>query len=284
MRFGHFSGFRTWLATLLLVAAGHAAASADRPLVFGVFPKMTAKQTVETYRPLANALERHLQRRIVVYSARDFRTFVERTRQGEYDMLLTAPHLAWLARQDAGYRPLLKYVRPTHGLLVVKQASRFQTPDELRGRTIATADTIAVTVLAVQAEMAVKGLRQDTDYRAVDAGTHFNAAMQVFNGHVDAAMLGLHPYLLLPPEVRQQLRVLAKTPPLSSLMYLTHPRLRDREATAIRQALLDFAASPEGAAFMQHGGYGGFAAVDGSELRAFRPYALRVQEILRASR
>ena len=275
VRLGRFSGFRTWLATLLLAAAGHAAASADRPLVFGVFPNMTAKQTVEIYRPLANALERHLQRRIVVYSARDFKTFVERTRQGEYDMLLTAPHLAWLARQDAGYRPLLKYVRPTQGLLVVKQASQFQTPDELRGRTIATADAIAVAVLAVQAEMAAEGLRHDTDYRTVDAGTHFNAAMQVLNGRADAAMLGMHPYLLLPPEVRQQLRVLAKTPPLSSLMYLTHPRLRDREATAIRQALLDFAATPEGAAFMQHGGYGGFAAVDGSELRAFRPYALR---------
>lgn len=284
MRSSHFSGFRTWLAALLLVAAGHAAASADRPLVFGVFPNMTAKQTVEIYRPLASALERRLQRRIAVYSARNFKTFVERTRQGEYDMLLTAPHLAWLARQDAGYRPLLKYVRPTQGLLVVKEASRFQAPDELRGRTIATADAIAVAVLAVQAEMAAGGLRHDTDYRTVDAGTHFNAAMQVLNGRADAAMLGMHPYLLLPPEVRQQLRVLTQTPPLSSLMYLTHPRLRDREATAIRQALLDFAATPEGAAFMQHGGYGGFAAVDGSELRAFRPYALRAQEILRASR
>lgn len=284
MRPGDFSALRAWLFTLLLATVGHAAANADRPLIFGVFPNMTAKQTVEIYRPLANALERHLQRRIVVYSARDFKTFVERTRQGEYDLLLTAPHLAWLARQNAGYRPLLKYVRPTQGLLVVKKASQFQAPDELRGRTIATADAIAVAVLAVQAEMAAEGLRHDTDYHSVDAGTHFNAAMQVLNGRADAAMLGMHPYLLLPPEVRRQLRVLTKTPPLSSLMYLTHPRLRDREATAIRQALLDFATTPEGAAFMQHGGYGGFVAVDGSELRAFRPYALRAQEILRATR
>ena len=31
---------------------------------------------------------------------------------------------------------------------------------------------------------------------------------------------------------------------------------------------------------MQNGGYGGFSQVDGSELRAFRPYALQAQEIL----
>ena len=91
--------FRAFLLaglTLLLSVAMRPAACADKPLVFGVFPNMTAKQIVETYQPLATALEKKLQRRVIVYSARDFRTFVERTRKGEYDILLTAPHLAWL--------------------------------------------------------------------------------------------------------------------------------------------------------------------------------------------
>lgn len=266
---------------LLLGAAVRPSAGADKPLVFGVFPNMTARQIIETYRPLAGAMEKRLQRRVVVYSARDFRTFVERTRRGQYDILLTAPHLAWLARQDAGYRPLLKYAHPTHGLLVVRTASPFHAPQALRGHTIATADAMAVTVLAMQAELAASGLRYGIDYRTTDAGTHFNAVIQVLNGRADAAMLGMHPYLLLPPDQRRQLRVLAETPSVSSLMVLTHPRLRDPDAMAIRRALLDFAATPEGVAFMQRGGYGGFAAVDGSELRAFRPYALQAQDMLR---
>jgi len=269
------------LGLLLLIAGGRPAASDDKPLVLGVFPSMTAKQTVEIYRPLASALEKHLRRSVVVYSARDFTTFVARTRQGEYDILLTAPHLAWLARQDTGYRPLLKYAQPVRGLLVVRSDSPFDEPDKLRGRTIAMADPIALAVLAIQAELAAHGLTHGIDYRTTDSGTHTNAVLQVINGRVDAAVLGLHPYNLTPPELRQQLRVLAETPALSSLMYLTHPRLRDTEAQAIRNALLRFAATPEGQAFMQRGGYGGFADVDGSELRAFRPYALQAQELLR---
>jgi phosphonate transport system substrate-binding protein len=129
--------------------------------------------------------------------------------------------------------------------------------------------------------LAAHGLTHGIDYRTTDSGTHTNAVLQVINGRVDAAVLGLHPYNLTPPELRQQLRVLAETPALSSLMYLTHPRLRDTEAQAIRNALLRFAATPDGQAFMQRGGYGGFADVDGSELRAFRPYALQAQELLR---
>jgi len=269
---------------LALSLIAHAQASpADAPLIFGVFPNMTAKQTLEIYEPLAKQMEKHLRRRVIIYTARDFKTFVERTRQGDYDILLTAPHLAWLARQDAGYRPLLKYSLPTRGLLVVKSTSPYRTPDDLRGRDIATPDPLAVVTLAVQAELAAHGLRRNVDYQTMDYGSHLNAAMQVINGRSAAAMLGLHPFLLLPPEVRQQLQVLIESAPLSSLMYLTHPRLRDREANAIRRALLDFAATPEGKDFMRHGGYGGFTAVDGSELRAFRPYALQTEEMMQVA-
>ena len=88
----------------------------------------------------------------------------------------------------------------------------------------------------------------------------------------------------MPPELRRQLRVVVETAPLSSLMYLTHPRLRDAEVQAVRKSLLEFAATPEGQAFMQRGGYGAFTRVDGSELQAFRPYALQVQAMLRKSR
>lgn len=275
--------FALWLC--LLSAAIHLSShAADRPLIFGVFPHLTARQTVEIYRPLADAMEKRLQRRVLIYSARDYMTFVARTREGEYDILLTAPHLAWLARQETGYRPLLKYSQPAHGLLVVKAGSPFKSPGDLRGRTIATADAIAVAVLALQADLAVHGLQHNSDYRTVDSGTHTNTMMQVIKGHTDAAIVGSHPYKLSSDDTRRQLRIMIESPPLSSLMYLTHPRLRDHEAQAIYKALIDFEATNEGRAFMLRGGYGGFSTVGTSELHAFRPYALQAQEMLRETR
>ncbi len=253
------------------------------PLVLGIFPNTTAKQIVETYRPLANALEITLQRRVEIYSAPNFKSFVDRTRQGEYDLLLTAPHFAWLARQDAGYRPLLKYAEPVRGLLVVKSGSSYRAVDALRGRTIAIADPLAVIVLALQAELTQSGLNNGRDYRLLHAGTHVNAAMQVAKGSADGAMVGLLPYTLFPPELRSQLHVLLETPPLSSLTYLTHPRIREADVLAIRKGLLAFAATAEGQAFLKKGGFGGFNALDGNELNAFRPYALQTQKMLQGT-
>ena len=280
----NFKRFVTPGLLLLLTFGTPPALSADKSLVLGVFPHLTARQIIETYRPLTEMLEKHLQRPVVIYSAPDFKAFAARAGQGEYDILLTAPHLAWLARQEAGYRPLLKYAEPVRGLLVVKSASPFEKPAHLRGRTIAVADSIAVVTLALQADLAAQGLGRKVDYLTIESGTHINAVMQVINGRADAAIIGLPAYNLLPPSVRRQVHILVKSAPLSSLMYLTHPRVRDAEVQAIHTALLAFGASQAGHAFMRRGGYGGYVDADGRELRFFRPYALLAQEMLRETR
>ncbi len=275
------SVFLPFLWLLLGLFVLHPAGAADAPpLILGVFPNTTAKQIVETYRPLANALQKSLQRRVEIYSAPNYKSFIERTRQGEYDLLLTAPHFAWLARQDAGYQPLLKYTQPVRGLLVVQSTSSSREVAALRGHTIAIADPLAVIVLAMQAELAEDGLTQDTDYQIINAGTHINAALQVVKGRADAAMVGQNAYAQFPPELRRQLHILLETPPLSSLTYLTHPRLRDAEVKAIRNNLLGFARTPEGQALLKQGGFGGFSPLNSNELNAFRPYALQTQKML----
>ncbi|MDP1929332.1 MAG: phosphate/phosphite/phosphonate ABC transporter substrate-binding protein [Thiobacillus sp.] len=268
-----------WLLISLLAMRPAWAIDAP-PLVLGIFPNTTAKQIVETYRPLANALEKTLRRRVEIYSAPNFKSFVARTRQGEYDLLLTAPHFAWLARQDAGYQPLLKYTQPVRGLLVVKSSSSYRDVDALRGRTIAIADPLAVVVLALQAELAEDGLKNNVDYRIINAGTHVNATLQVIKGRADVAMVGQNAYMQFPPELRKQLHVLLETPPLSSQTYLTHPRLSEAEVLTIRDTLLRFAATPEGQAFLKKTGLGGFSPLNSNELNAFRPYALQAQKML----
>jgi phosphonate transport system substrate-binding protein len=266
-----------------LLALRPAWAADTSPLVLGVFPNTTAKQIVETHRPLANALEKTLQRRVEIYSAPNFKSFVDRTHQGEYDLLLTAPHFAWLARQNAGYRPLLKYAEPVRALLVVKSSSSSRDVATLRGHTIAIPDPLALVVLALQAELAEEGLKPAIDYRIINAGTHINAVLQVTKGRADAAMVGQNAYMQFPPELRKQLHVLLETPPLSSLTYLTHPRVSEAEALIIRNTLLRFGATPEGQAFLKKGGFGGFAPLNSNELNAFRPYALQTQKMLQDS-
>lgn len=284
--FGVRPQFR-WAAAVLvafaLLLAG-AARAADAPLVFGVFPNLTARQALKTYAPLAGFLERQLGRRVVIYTAPDFPTFVARTREGVYDLVLTAPHLAWLARQDAGYRPLLKYSAQVRGLLITRNDNGLVSLEALRGRSVAITDALALATLAIEMALAQQGIVHGRDYTVHPSGSHTNAIAQVLAGRVDAAIVGIHPYRMQPETIRAQLRILLETPSLSSLTYLAHPRLRDRDAEMLRAGLLAFAESPEGRAFLADGGYGGLVAAEDSELGQFHEYALRAQGLLRERR
>lgn len=267
------------LALAVLLSAPVRAAEA--PLVFGVFPNLTARETLKTFRPMALALERRLGRPVVLYTARDFPTFAARTREGAYDLVLTAPHMAWMARQEAGYRPLLKNRNPVHGVLLVRADTGPTAVEGLRGGTVAIADVLALATLAVESDLAAQGLERGRDYKQFLSGNHTNALTLLLGRQVDAAIVGSHPFHMLPTSQRNQLRVLARTAPLSSLTYLAHPRLRDREAAALREALLAFADSTEGRAFLDAGGFGGLVDAEDSELAAFRTHALRAQALLR---
>ncbi|MBT9566784.1 MAG: phosphate/phosphite/phosphonate ABC transporter substrate-binding protein [Thiobacillus sp.] len=247
----------------------------------GVLPYVAAKEIVETYRPIAYSLEKQLKRRVLLYTARDFKTFVERTRQGEYDVLLTAPHLAWLASDKPGYVPILKHARPVRGLLVARADAPFESLASLRGQTVASPTSVALVVLAIQSDLAAQGLKSDVDYASTTAVTHVNAAMQVVNRRVAAAILAQQPYSMIRPEFRSQLRILHQTRALPGLVYLTHPALSPQESDAIRIALLKFADSAKGKVFLQRGNHDALNPVTANDLLAMKPYAQQAQERLK---
>lgn len=274
-----------FLPGLCLLAVWHASrADATEPLIFGVFPYVTAKQIIETHRPIAHSLEKQLKRRVLLYTARDFKTFVERTREGEYDVLLTSPHLAWLASEETGYVPMLQHARPIRGLVIVRADSSFQSLASLRGQTIATATPMSMVVLAAQTDLAAQGLKNTLDYVSTTAATHVNAAMQVVNRRAGAAILAQQSYAMVRPEFRKQLRVLHQTQALPGLVYLTHPRLDQQESHAIRTALLTFAGSAQGKAFLERGSHGSMNPISPDDLLAMQPYAQQALERLKQTR
>ncbi len=257
-----------WTLCLALFPTG---AKAAEPLAFGVFPYMNPQRLIEFYRPLVAHLDAAIGRNVVLYSAPDFATFAQRTRKGEYDLLLTAPHLAWLAREEAGYRPLLKYKNPVTGLVVVRKDDPLPGLAGLAGRRISMPDSAAIVTLAAKALLADAGLVEGRDYQSVAAGTHNNALSLLVNGRADAALLSEHSWNLNGGAATT--RIVARTAPLSSLVFLAHPRLNDAQAKQLVTTLLEFSRGPDGQHMLKRGHYDDLVEPDGSELDAFRRYA-----------
>lgn len=267
--------------TLCLAALSGSAKADDAPFSFGVFPYMNPQRLVELYRPLVEHLETGLARTVVLYSAPDFAAFARRTREGRYDLLLTAPHLAWLAREEAGYRPLLKYKRPVVGYVVVRKESPVRALSDLSGLTIATPDPAAIVTLALKAMLADAGLVEGRDYRSLAAGTHNNALALLVNGRVDAALLSEHSWNL--NDGAATTRTIARSAPLSSLVFLVHPRFDDARAHALAKALTEFSRGPDGQRLLERGQYDDLVELDGNELKTLKRYAPATRALIEAA-
>lgn len=260
------------------------ARAAEAELKFGVFPNLSTRLLVETYQPLADALSNALQRPVALHTAPDFKTFFERTQAGEYDLVLTAPHLAWLAHIDGAYRPLYVYQRNTGGILAVRTDSPYRAPNDLRGKTIAMGDPLAITVMRMEGDLAKAGLKAGRDYVRLDAGSHNNAALHVQEGKADAAIMGSLPFQRLSETMQSKLRIIKTTAEFPSQVYLVNSRLGNAQEQAIRNALLGFMQSPQGKAFLARGGFEGLRKIGVSELRQFDADAQQVKQRLYAGK
>jgi phosphonate transport system substrate-binding protein len=254
------------LSGMLLFALHAAAPAAPGALNFGVFPQLSTRAMAETYQPLANHLGESTGRPVSLVTAKDFNTFHTRTVAGEYDLVLTAPHLAWLASKEGGYRPLLVYKEPAKGFVVVRKDSPIGQLTDLRGKTIAIPDPNAVVNIRLTKILSKSGLDLGHELTVKEAGSHTNAATYVTERQADAAVVGVFPFLQLPAAIKDNLRIIASTPDLPSQVYLVPPRTSASQEQTLRQAIEKFMQGEDGAIFLKKTGFGGVRALKKNEL------------------
>ncbi len=101
------AGFMLFASFVFVLVLGPSAlASENTPLTLGVFPYVTPAQLASFHTPLKDYLAKSLQRPVSLVTAPDFDSFVDRTRKGQYDIIITAPHLGRLAETRDSYKRL----------------------------------------------------------------------------------------------------------------------------------------------------------------------------------
>ncbi|OZA42142.1 MAG: hypothetical protein B7X81_13475 [Hydrogenophilales bacterium 17-61-76] len=110
---------RSLVAFLFLIFhVGFALAAPGTPIRVGVLPTLSAKVLLTSYQPLRVYLERELQRPVEMVTSTDFKRFQHATLAGDFDLLVTAPHLARLSQMEAGFLPMATYLAANRAILI----------------------------------------------------------------------------------------------------------------------------------------------------------------------
>lgn len=266
----------------LLLGLGDASAD-NANIEIGIIPTLSTRTILTTYQPLREHLEEQIRQPVVLVTAPDYRTFVDRTQRGEYRFVVTAAHFARLAQAEAGYVPMVRVKRELRGILVTRADSNIRTIDDLRGKIVSTPENIALITMLGQQLLREHGLEPGGKV-TLRAFTSFNSAvLAVQNGESDAAFTAQTALNQMPEEIRSTLRTIATTSAVPHVIFLASKKVPPKEVERMTRLLLDFSEDrPRGTRFFEQTGFLGYVRPTAAELRNLDPYVNELKQLLAA--
>lgn len=231
---------------------------AAKPLTVGLMPYLSTRTLLANYQPIALALEQSLKQPVLLLTAPDFDTFVRRVFDGEYDIVLLAPHYARLATKEYGYSALIMHKAPIRGVLISSRNAPLKSFDDLRGQIISVVDRSALIAVAGVLTLADAGLREGSDYRFVESVSHSSALHNTVSGRARAALVSHSTLILAPEELQREAVVWREIATVPGQFYIAHNRVPVARQQVVKAALLAFEKTAEGQRFFEKTSHGGF--------------------------
>lgn len=238
-------------------------AVAVEPLKLGVVPYLSTRALLGFYQPLQKALETQLDRRVELVTAPDYTVFHQRTMAGEYDIVVTNPVFARIAQRDAMFEAVARATTNLTPVIIVSVTSPVKSLEELNGKTIAITEASATITQIGQQVLRQQEVKNP---RFVVTRSHTNSIAFLQRGEADAAISSVTAIKQATPEARNSVRVIreisSNVPPI---IYLVAPG-RGLSAAALRDVLLQFAASDAGRIYIDALGHQGISPVTSREM------------------
>lgn len=255
-------------------------ARAAGSLVIGVVPYLSSRRLVELYEPLRAYLAEMLVRPVLLESAPDYATYLQRTASGQYDLIATSPYLGRLAQIEQKYVPIARPLTDLEPLLVVR-LDGVASLMALRGQVVTTSDRLSNLTLAARRHLAAAALVPDIDVTVRAMGSHANSLAALERGESAAAVVSVTALRQVGGDWQERLRILARLEPTTPLLYLAHERLGATEIDRLRKLMFGFANDvPAGRRFAEALGHGGLKAVSEADMRALDIFITDLRKIL----
>jgi len=264
-------------AAALLAAWPLVAAADDGVLRLAFIPQENPEKLIGDIEVVTDYLEDEVGVPVEGFVTVDHAAAVEALRAGEADVSFAGALPYVLAHHQVGAEVILAEVyrgAPTYtARIFVHEDSDIESPEDLRGKSIAFADPISESgylyplEILVDAGLLEPGADPQTFFdRVYFAGGYQQAIQAVANGLVDAAGVSEFADMLLTPKQQSEVRWIAESRPIPSHAVIARkgldPKLKERFAEAMlklnepdKRWLLQHVYGPDGYVRAEHEDY-----------------------------
>ena len=256
-------------------------AAADAPLVIGVLPNIAASALIPQYDMLRRYLERVGGHKVRVVVPANFKAFFDSAMGGEFDIAVSAPHLARVLQLERNLVPLVIYEPRINALLIAPADSAFAGPRDLRERAVAYANPQSLVAMYGQQWLRQQNLEAGKDFEVKSARTDLGVGRMLLSGDVAAAIMSNGEFRALPPEESSRLKVVEVFARIPNFVVLAHPRLEQARIAKLRSQFKAFLADTEdGLPFAKATGFSGMIDADDVLLRELDPYVAQTRRAM----
>ncbi len=258
-----------WLRTFLIAGfvgvGGAAAAWAAEPLEngqqdqakagvtykLGVFPYLTPLRMEAIYAPVSAALGQALDHPVQFRTSSRFELFFAKLKAKDYDIALIQPFWYVPAVDQFGYLPLARMEEPFTSMIMVLDDSPLRSPEDLRGKTLATPPAfVPVTRMASKALKEI-GIVPGRDLEMKAFKSVDSCFQQVLIGSASACVSPPFAPPVIEEKLNVKLRALMKTPSIPNLTFVVHSRVPAEDRARFEQAILSWDTDDSGRALLQ---------------------------------
>lgn len=246
-------------------------ATAVLPLRVAIAAIISPQGTVDSYTPLLDYLEQHLQRPVQLVQRRTYAEVNTLVQNGEVDLAFVCTS-AYIAGEQAFGMELLAAPQVQgetvyHSFLIVPADSSAQTMADLRGLVFAFTDPMSNTGRNYPTYLVQQlGETPETFFgRTFYTYSHDDAIRAVANGVADGAAVDSLVYLYAvqrEPTLAEQTRVIHQSPPFGIPPVVVDPNMRPQLQAELETILLHMADDPAGQAALASAGIDRFVTID----------------------
>jgi len=220
------------------------------------------------FAPLHDYIEKQLNRKIHMETARDFKSFNERIARRQYDIVFTAPHLALMAIDSQSYEIAAAFVKPLRSVVVVNTISNIQDIKSLGTKTVATPPSGAIVTMVGVSFLKNLGLKP-INFKTYQS--HNAAYSAVVGGEADAAIVA---NFMAQNAINEKLplRVIGQSEPFPGIGILVAKNLDDKLKLSIKRTFWEMKVTNTGKKLLKLISQPGYAAATPEDFEILRPY------------
>lgn len=236
--------FTVFITSLLVLSGNLPAFGQGKPAyTLAVVPQLPPLATHKIWAPFVERLERETGLPITLIVFKTVPSFEVEVLAGRPDFVFMNPYHQVLAKKAQGYVPMVRSGgESVYGMLVVARNGPIQSLKDLDGKDIAfptpNAYGASLYLRALLTEQA--GIQFKPHYLDL----HSDVYRHAISGKAAAGGAVSTTLNREPEDIRAQLRVLYKTPPLAVHPLSAHPRVPMKDRQAFQAAILRLGANP----------------------------------------